>query len=411
MLNSLKDKKIAIWGMGIEGNAVLFKLNSIFPDKKIDILNDENAKSELKKMYDFVIRSPGVSIYKNEIIEAKKNGTIFITEKSILYSELKNSKVRSIGITGTKGKTTTSTFCAYILQKMGFNTILTGNMGVPTITLLDEIKKADFVVTELSSYQASDLIEFPNVGILLNLYPEHIDWHKTHENYYRDKKNLLKGVDIAISYDTFDNMDDIVFYKDEWWFYKEKKLWTSKNMKLLGEHNYKNLSFVFTALLRLKLDLSIIKQEYLNEFSPIEHRLEIIDKNGIRYVNDSISTIPEATIACFKTFKDKNIYSILGGYDRQQNYIDLVNFVKNNNNIKYIAIMGQNGEKIANEFKNNNYKNFEICDNLEKCIVFLKTKIKENKDNNSALLLSPAAPSYGIFKNFEERGRIFKEII
>jgi UDP-N-acetylmuramoylalanine--D-glutamate ligase len=404
VLETLKNKKVAVWGSGIEGKAVLEKLNKTFPNKEIIILSDENAKLELSKGLDVVIRSPGVSIYKDEIIEAKKDGVVFITEKTLFYSEIKNSNVVSIGITGTKGKTTTSIFFTHILQKMGYKTILTGNIGIPTINLIDEAKNADFVITELSSYQCSDLLEFPKVGILLNLYPEHIDWHKTHENYYKDKKKLLSGVEIAIN-------ECSIVYENKFWWYNNKQLWNTKNMKLLGDHNYKNLSFVFTAIDKLGIDLNRIKQEYLDEFTPIEHRMEIIDKDGIKFVNDSIGTTPETALACFETFREKNIYSILGGFDRQQDYSKIARFIQNNNSIKFITVLGQTASRIKQELKKVNFTNYKICQSLKECIDILKEQVKNNSDKNAAIILSPSAPSYDMYKNFEYRGNEFKKMI
>ncbi|GMO60742.1 MAG: UDP-N-acetylmuramoyl-L-alanine--D-glutamate ligase [Rickettsiales bacterium] len=414
-LNKLKDYSVGIWGLGVEGKAVLEKLNATFPEKEITILDDTNAKDYVDKL-DLIIKSPGVSIYKDEIKNAKK--TIFITEKTIFYSEMKDAKTMTIGITGTKGKTTTSTFCNYILEKIGYKTLLTGNMGVPTIKLIDEAKTCDFIVTELSSYQTSDLQEFPKAGILLNLYPEHIDWHLTHENYYKDKLHLLDGVEIMVSpYQKGDYNNQIdynstnfdVIYKDGFWWKGEQKLWDTTNMKLLGEHNYKNLSFVFTLLNKLNVDLSKIKQEYIDDFNPVEHRLEIVKKDGIVYVNDSICTIPEAAIACYKTFKDKNIYGILGGFDRQQDYTELVQTIKEATNIKYLALLGETGDRLVKNCDEIGYKNYTKCETFEECVKILKEK--SSGDNNVAIILSPAAPSYGMFKNFEERGKVFKELI
>ena len=144
-IDDLKDKKVAIWGLGIEGKAVLKKLNETYKNKEIIIINDKDIPQEkdkngnniylldLLKDVDVVIRSPGVSIYKPEIIYAKKEyNTMFITEKTLFFGEIENSKVKTIAFTGTKGKTTTSTFCAYILEKLGYKTLLVGNMGVPT---------------------------------------------------------------------------------------------------------------------------------------------------------------------------------------------------------------------------------------------------------------------------------------
>ena len=422
-LCDLKDKKIAIWGLGIEGKAVLEKLNFLFPEKEITILNDENAIKNLKKM-DVVIRFPGVSIYKKEIIEAKKKGVLFITEKSLFFGELKNKKIKTIAITGTKGKTTTSVFCAYLLEKIGYKVLLVGNMGIPSINFIDEIDKYDFVIIELSSYQTSDLIDFPTFGILLNLFPEHINWHLTHENYYKDKSFLLSGVKYKIvnagnekcleytkKYNDiiFFNTKNGIYYDNGFFFDKDKKIFSSKNMKLLGNHNYTNICSILTIFKILNINFSKIKTEYFNNFNPLEHRLQIIKHKNNFFINDSISTIPEATIACYETFKKKNIYGILGGFDRKQTYNELIRYILNNTNIKYLSLLGQTAERIKDELIKNNFLNFKKCESLEQCVEYLMEQSKNDK--NSIIILSPASPSYDMFKNFEDRGNKFINLI
>lgn len=436
-IKDLKDKNIAIWGLGIEGKAVLKKLNKAYPNKNITIINDneiaEDKDSEGRNIYllnllkniDIVIRSPGVSIYKSEILYAKKEyNTIFITEKTIFFSELENSKVKTIAITATKGKTTTSTFCEYLLKKLGYKTLLLGNMGIPAIELIDQAKNSDYVIIEISSYQASDLLSFPKTAILLNLFHDHISWHLTYKNYHNDKINLLKGAknkivngsnNIAMEYTKqfsdriLFNTDTTIHYKNGYFYDADQKLFSSENMKLLGEHNYQNLCSILTVLKIYGIDFSELKQEYFDNFNPIEHRLETINKNGIIFVNDSISTIPEATIACFKTFKDKNIYSILGGYDKKNDISNLVDYIINNKNIKYIALIGDVKQNIANILKEKNYNNFQIFDNMKKSVEFLYSMAI--LDKNSVITMSPAHASYGLYNNFEERGNDFKNIV
>lgn len=426
----LEDKKIAIWGFGVEGKSILKVLEKKYPKKEILIINDKNYTDSQKlindlEKVDVVIRSPGVSIYKPEIVYAKKNfKTKFITEKTLFFGELNNSKTITIGITGTKGKTTTATFCAYLLEKIGYNVMLAGNMGIPTIELLDEAKKKDFVIIELSSYQTSDLQAFPTIAVLLNLFPEHLQWHQTHEKYYEDKCSLLSGVEMAIvngndervNFYTKNIENKLLFnipykihYENGFFYDGNTKLFCSKNMKLLGEHNYQNLCSVLSALQYLNIDFSKIEQKYFDDFQPVEHRLEIIKKKNITFVNDSISTTPETVIACFEVFKDKSIYGILGGFDREQDYSKLAEYIAIHKNIKYLTLLGQTGDKIADELKKQNVNYFQMCKTLEECLKLLLEKSKN--DNNIVITLSPGAPSYDMFKNFEERGNIFKNIV
>lgn len=433
-IKDLENKKVAIWGLGVEGKAVLKVLNKKFPNKKIDIIDNKNCPvnegvdaciiNQLKNV-DIVIRSPGVSIYKGEIEFAKKNFNVkFITEKTLFFGELEGEKVKTIGITGTKGKTTTATFCAYILKKMGYEVMLAGNMGVPTIELIDKAKEKDFVVVELSSYQTSDLLSFPTVGVLLNLFPEHIDWHGNHGRYYIDKTNLLNGVKYKIingedkrALEYTENIKDrILFgtensfhYLDGYFYHGKARLFSSKNMKLLGEHNYKNLCSVLTVLKVLEIDLEKLKQEYFDDFKPIEHRLETIKHKDILFINDSISTIPEATIACYNIFKDYNIYGILGGFNRKQDFNELIDYIKKNKNIKFITLVGQTGQILDKQFAENNIDNFLFCPTIKDCVNTLYEKAKN--DTKPVIILSPASTSYDMYKNFEERGKDFKNTI
>ncbi len=426
----LENKKIAIWGFGVEGKSVLKILEKEYLKKEILIIDDKNYSDSQKliddlKKVDVVIRSPGVSIYKPEIIYAKEHfKTQFITEKTLFFGELKNSKTITIGITGTKGKTTTSTFCVYLLEKIGYNVMLAGNMGIPTIELLDEAKKKDFVIIELSSYQTSDLQEFPTIAVLLNLFPEHLQWHHTHEKYYEDKCSLLRWVEMAIVNGNDErvnfytkniknkllfNVPSKIHYENGFFYDGNIKLFYSKSMKLLGEHNYQNLCSVLSILKYLNIDFSRVKQEYFDNFQPVEHRLEIIKKKNITFVNDSISTTPETAIACFEVFKDKNIYGILGGFNREQDYSKLAEYIATHKNIKYLTLLGQTADKIADEIKKQNFNYFKKCETLEDCTRLLLEKSKD--DSNIVITLSPGAPSYDMFKNFEERGNIFKNIV
>ena len=435
-INDLENKKIAIWGLGVEGKATLEVLKKRFPNKDVVIIDDKNCPQEINKEglnifimnqiqnLDVIIRSPGVSIYKPEIIYAKKIlKIIVITEKTIFFSELEGLKVKTIGITGTKGKTTTSTFCATLLQKLGYKILLCGNMGVATIKLIDEAKKMDYVVVEMSSYQCSDLLSFPTLAILLNLFPEHLQWHLSHQQYYEDKSNLLKGAKYKIINGVNDNVlkytenienkiefgtKKTIHWQNGFFYDEKKKLFSTKNMKLLGEHNYQNLCSILTVFKILKIDFTKIKQEYFDNFDPIEHRLEIIKCNEILFVNDSIATIPEATIACYNIFKDKNIYGILGGFDRGQDYTNLAKNIISDN-VKFITLLGQTAPRIAEALTKYGFNNFLICGTLKVCFETLYNRAKEDK--NSVIILSPASPSYDMYKNFEERGNEFKNFI
>ncbi len=181
-------------------------------------------------------------------------------------------------------------------------------------------------------------------------------------------------------------------------------------MKLLGSHNYQNLCSVLTLFKELNLDFSKIKQEYFDEFEPVEHRLEILKNKNMMFISDSISTIPEASIACFKTFADKNIYAILGGCDKGNDITELVEYISSNKNIKFLSLMGDVKEDLAQKLKEKGINNFILSDDMEECVKVLYNKIQEeNNFENSIITLSPGYASFGLFKNYKERGDAFKQ--
>lgn len=431
-INDLLDKKILVWGYGLEGKSMINLLlrrnhkNEIFVatydpiDEKI-----ENVKFILEseitlKNFDIVVKSPGVSSYKNEVKIFQERGILVTSTLNIFLAEVEKYKnLKTIGITGTKGKSTTSSICYHILKTLGFKTALVGNIGIPFFSIIDSLDKYDYLVIELSSCQLNNIMYKLDYGILLNLYPEHIDWHITHDNYFMDKLKILEysrkyfvnyadsitNKYVKINRENSFGNENTFYVKNGYIYHNNQKIFDINSLNnIKGEHIFTNICALLSIFENEKLNINRVL-ESLGSFKTLSHRLEIFhnnEKHNIKFVDDSISTIPEATIMAIKAFKDDNIFLILGGFDRKQDYNELAKFLKNSRNIRKIFLLGDTGKRLQNEFDNANY-----FDSLEELVL----AIKNDNLENVTVLLSPAAASFDKFKNFEERGNRFRELM
>ena len=360
---------------------------------------DEYLKASLD--YDIVIKTPGISVKDVDIDFSK------ITSQTDLFLEAFHNQV--IGVTGTKGKSTTSTLIYHLIKESGNDAILAGNIGIPILDCVNDINERTIIVYELSAHQLQFINRSPHVGILLNVFEEHLDHFGTFEKYKDAKINVLRYMsddDFAIVNQSMVNSQqsivthcidfenaDFEDYNINW-----------EDIPLLGEHNIMNVKAALCACKLCGLSLENIIP-HLYTFKSLEHRQEYVGIfKGVKFYNDSISTIPQATIAALKTIKNVN-FLLLGGFDRGIDYEPLVTYLKENA-LPYILITGQAGQTIKNKLQDAEYNGdileytdmesaFEIIGNLAK--------------NGDICLLSPAAASYDRYKNFEERGRIFKE--
>lgn len=442
-IKDLVNKKVLIWGYGLEGKSAADLLIKKGIKNKILVATstpvdsqDDNFKFILEKDIlnhlediDVVIKSSGVSSYKEEINTLRNNGVVVTTILNILLAEVQEHKnTKTIGITGTKGKSTTASICNHILQNMNYRSILLGNIGISFLDVIDKIDDYDYLVLELSSYQAKELAFFLDYSIILNLFPEHIDWHLSHENYFNDKLNIVKFAhkpivnanDLNISKYLKNMKDNYLYFNTKNGFYVENNkifdvgeeifdINSIDNIK--GAHIFGNVCALLTFLKQENIDIRK-SLNTLKTFKTLSHRLEVFYYNketNTKFIDDSISTIPEATIEALKTFNDGEIFLILGGFDREQDYANLVNFINEHNNVKKIFLLGQTGLRIKELFDVKNTNNIDInyFENLED----VAKSIKSNNLDNKTVILSPASPSYGMFKNFEERGDKFKEFI
>ena len=354
---------------------------------------------------------------------AKYYGAFFTTGVNLFMEaalSMSDSRPLLIGVTGTKGKSTTSSLIAHLLRAQGNRVALCGNIGVPAIAMADKLDRFEAVVVEMSSYMCADL-QYPfDISVVLNLYPEHVDWHKTHEQYYHDKLNILakrKPGQVAVlnardprtamnvrdvkDIVWFDAMNAIHVFGD--WFYDGvTKLFPTDVVPLRGEHNLKNVCAALTVVKQAGGDLTLCG-EALKTFQPLPHRLQTVAfKKGVMYVDDSISTTPETAMAALKSFGDfATIVLIAGGFDREQDYSELAAFVAKGG-AKAVVTLPPTGERLAQMLEEKGARAVR-AENMDDAV----KKAADLSGFGDIVVLSPAAPSYGVYKNFEQRGDDF----
>lgn len=442
-ISDVAGKKIAVWGMGAEGKDALNYLKNHKIAERFVLLNDTACDKpmgfedvplyvgdEIEKgcgEADVIIRSPGVSIYKPEI---KKYRDKVTSVTDLCFSEIRANRPKCtiIGVSGSKGKSTSVSALAFMLEKLGFKTGLGGNIGRPLIELLDE--DYDFVAAEVSSYQASDLTVSPQIAMFTNLFYVHSEWHDGHENYCRDKVNLvahqkagevffanarneqlLKYTGRFQDFRRLYDVDDGFHAEGQALYFRGEKLLELCELKLSGNHNLDNLAGVFAILDYLKLDVRAAA-EALKDFEPLPHRLQkVAVKNGVLFVNDSISTAPEAAIGAVGSFEG-NLVLISGGQDNLQDYTDYARCVEANHKVRAVITLFQTGPKIAAALQKNVKRDDFLLiegDSLEKAVAISYDLLQ--KVGGGTVLFTPTSPSFGFYKNFMERGNHFIEIV
>jgi UDP-N-acetylmuramoylalanine--D-glutamate ligase len=448
--NKIQNKKILILGFGKEGRASLKFLMKYFKGNEVAVA-DSNADlrynidekllkdtdfyfgdSYLKEIdnYDLIIKSPGIpASLLNGKVSSKK-----ITSQTDLF--LTQFRDRIVGVTGTKGKSTTSSLIYFILMNKFENVHLVGNIGIPPFDLIEEIKDDSKIVFEMSSHQLENITVSPHISVLLNLFEEHLDHYNGLAEYHSAKLNIMrfqKAGDIFIynaddpvirnalkrtqtkgtffPYSVSNDFEEGIFYKSGKIFIVQDNITSefdfSNRQNLPGSHNLFNIMASVAVAKILRLDDPVI-QEVVQHFKGLPHRLEYIGEfNEIHFYNDSIATIPEATIEAVKTLKSVDTL-ILGGKDRGIDYSNLIEFVIDSD-LKNVVFIGDAGKRIYDGIiekggANDTYLFFiEEFDEISEII-------RQNTQNGSICLLSPAAPSYDKFRNFEERGAAFKKI-
>ena len=405
-LEKYRDKKILIWGYGREGKSTeeFFKKHPVAAS--VDIFEGKPDEVDWDG-YDCVFKSPGIRL-EHPIREQFQSGDPILsklTSQTELFVEAFRDRV--VGITGTKGKSTTTCLLHHVLKTCfeESTAFLVGNIGVPCLDYFDEMAEGDAVAAfEMSCHQLAYMSISPHTALFLNLYEDHLDFYGDRETYFRAKRHIT---DFQTSDDYLYIGVDVPELHVNAHISQVRERYTGE-MKLLGEHNRYNASFVYhVATERFGLDPQSVEQA-IADFTGLPHRLQFIGEvGGVKYYDDSISTIPEATIQAAESVPD--VATILvGGMDREIDYTPLIRFIPEHRDITFIC-MYESGRRVFAETE----KYSGTCSNLY-LVTDLSAAVdlaKKLTQSGRACVLSPAAASYGYFKNFEERGDAFQAIV
>ena len=420
VIESIKDKSILLIGFGREGRSSLEYIRKYLPEKEITISDRNEIKTDdrfvkkitgekyLEKINDFdiVFKSPGVSVKDIDIFDRKK-----ITCQTDLF--LKFAPCKKVGITGSKGKTTTSTLIYSMLKEAGIDARLIGNIGVPVFECLEDVREDTVAVIEMSSHQLEFCSSSPSVAVFTNIFEEHLD-HYTggFSGYVNAKTNIAR---FQTENDTFIynassdipkyvNLDEIKSRKIA--VQPEKEEVTVENEHLLGEHNKADILLSSAAAKCFGVTEDRIEKAVKN-FGGIEHRMEKVGTfKGITFYNDCIATIPYAVISAVRALKNVGTL-IIGGKDRGLDYSEFTAEIMNEN-IENIICMRDTGYKIGEELKKRgSNSNIFFAEDMDDAVRTAYEKTRKGK----ICLLSPAASSYNVYKNFEEKGKHYKQLV
>ncbi len=446
---SSSNKKILILGLGREGLDNFRFFRKLFPKKVIEIgdkAEEEDKKKKIKRLFkndrrirfylgedyldslknaDLIIKSPGIP--PRVIKPYLKRGQVVTSQTEIFFD---NCPGEIIGVTGTKGKGTTVSLIYSILKEGGLRVHLVGNIGKPVLSFLESSSSKDIFVYELSSHQLSQLKKSPHIAVLLNISPAHLDYYKNFKEYVETKINIVryqKKNDYLI-YNKLDNLvrrvaklskgvsltfalkpkSDCYIEKGFIRFRKEKIIKT-RDIPLIGDHNLLNVMAAVIVGKIMNIENEKIEAA-LKKFKPLYHRLEYIGtKKGIKFYNDSLATTPGSTIAALKALGDDIQTIILGGYDANVNFKNLAKEILKSK-IKNLILFPPSGDKIWREIislKKKRTPNSIMVQSMKDAVQIAFKYTKEGK----ICLLSCASPSFGLFKNYKERGNLFKKYV
>ena len=426
--NFFDGKSVLILGYGREGESTLELLKSLgisnyaVADKRqldpdeigCKVYCGDDYLSHLAD-YDVIMKAPGIGL-KNDVPDSIKQK---ITCQADLF--LRYCPVPVIGVTGTKGKSTVSSLIYHFLCACGKKTMLIGNIGVPPLQREAEFSSCDAIVCELSCHQLEYVKASPAVSVLLNVYPEHLDHYAGFEEYRAAKTNIYRyqkdgdtliingELDSEIHADTkagkilagyggdIGVRDNGIFVFDK--FYPAEKI----NTRLRGEHNLYNIAVALCAAKIAGCDIDKCIAS-LPDFSPLEHRLEYVCTiDGVEYINDSISTAPQTAIAALKAYPDTDTL-IIGGMDRGISYQPLAEYLNMGTELKNLIVLPDSGIRAAKDITADGITKYYAKD-MEEAVLIAKAHTKVR------CILSPAAASYGFYKNFEERGKHYKSLL
>lgn len=375
-----------------------------------------------------IVMSPGVPLNLPILEKAREKKIKIISEIELAY---RYSKAPIIALTGTNGKTTTTTLVGEIFKNSGRKTFVVGNIGDPIINYIEEANEEDVFIAEISSFQLETIENFkPVMATILNITPDHLDRHKTMENYidakYRIVQNMneenvfivnkddpilssrktphVKVLEFSIKgkvkQGAYSDGESIILVDED----QEYLICKRKELKIPGMHNVQNALAAVVLAYFGGVNVEVIRDTLLS-FRGVEHRLEFVREiDGVTFVNDSKGTNTDASTIAIKAF-DTPIVLIAGGYDKKVSFDEWMESFKGK--VKYLVVLGATADQILETAKRKNYKNIEKVNTFEEAVL----KAYENAESGDTVLLSPACASWGMFVDFEERGRVFKDIV
>ena len=448
-ISQLEGRRVALWGWGREGRAAFEVLRAALPalpltlfcppaeiaaaraegGAALDVRGEPDAAT--LGAFDVVIKSPGISPYQPIARAAAARGTVLLGGTALWFAEQAAGAdgivQGTICVTGTKGKSTTTALLAHLLRAGGHHTALVGNIGLPLLEVLDPRPAPGYWAIELSSYQTGDVARSgarPEVAVVLNLFPEHLDWHGSEQQYIEDKLSLvtaarpriavLNAADPHLAGLQLPDSRVVWFNQPQGWHMRgevvhrgEQPIFDTHDTPLPGRHNRGNLCAVLAALEALGLEAAALAPA-VTSFRPLPNRLQRIgERDGVVYVNDSISTTPHASLAALDCFAGQRIALLVGGHDRGLDWQDFVAHMAHGTPPLEIVTMGGNGPRIhallqplaeAGRF------GLHAAGDLPEAVALARAALG---GQGGIVLLSPGAPSFGAYRDYVARGRHF----
>ncbi|HVU82525.1 MAG TPA: UDP-N-acetylmuramoyl-L-alanine--D-glutamate ligase [Rhodanobacteraceae bacterium] len=446
----LEHANVAIWGYGREGRSVLAALRRRFPDKPLTLYCSADEAAALREApkpspsrgglggdgvdpatldirveppdaeelaaHDVVIKSPGISAYKPEILAARERGTRFTSGTALWFGE--NPGARVVAVTGTKGKSTTTALIAHLARALQVRTALAGNIGLPLLDL--EGERADLWAVELSSFQTGEAGAL-ELGVVVSLAEEHLDWHGTRERYVADKlkladvsRTLLVDAETPLLMErtaahprrrTFGDASG--WHAAGGWIMRgNERVFDIASLPLHGAHNAHNACAALAAIELLGFDARAAASS-LTAFKPLPHRLTSLGiRDGIEWIDDSISTTPDAALAALESLQGRAVTLILGGHDRGLDWNGFAHSLRKHAPHTVVA-QGVAGPRIARTLRAST-----LACPVEEVIDLAAAvaRAKKTTPQGGVVLLSPGAPSFDQFRNYAERGRAFAQL-
>ena len=420
IFNFFLNRTVLIAGYGREGQSTHNLLKKMFPTRQFDIAanNDEIDNALKNKQYDIIVKSPGIPTF---FFEGKCN-LASITSQTDIF--LQFCGVSTIGVTGTKGKSTTANLICHVLNCSGFDTVMAGNMGIPLFDILDRLNTHSIVVAEFSCHQLENIHKGPDTAVLLNLFQEHLDHYHSYDDYQNAKMQIALKQSVCDRFiycsDNSDLKAKVAEYKDRIKSHiipyslddaKKDHLISNAKCELKGDHNLSDIYAAWLAVSSFSVNEKKLFVNALQSFHPLEHRLEeVATINGVTFYNDSISTIPQTTIAAVEALKSVDTL-ILGGFNRGIDYKPLTDYLANTplgRKVRNFVLLGSAGREIAKGLKDRNVMcHFGADYSMHEAVAFAAACTAKGH----ICLLSPAASSYDRYKNFEYRGKDFKDCV